>query len=324
MNSGLKVVITDHRFPNIDTERKVLSRVNAEVVVSEAKNDEELIELVKDADGVLNARLKLKPKVIESMEHCKVIVRYGIGVDTIDIESATRKGIMVCNVPDYCIDEVANHALALILCLGRKLMESSRQVLEGEWSIAGLKPLKRFTEQTVGIIGFGRIGKNLANKVKHIGFKVMAYDPYVGENMVIDDVEMVSLERLLRESDYVSLHAPLVPANIGMIGKEQLNIMKKEAYLINVSRGPLVNEAALVEALKSKKIAGAGLDVLVDEPPSRDNRLLKLDNVLITPHSAWYSDEAIAELQLKAAETVATVLAGGIPRTVLNREVFKE
>jgi len=295
MSNKFKVVITDHRFPNVDTERKVLSKVDAEVIVSEAKNDEELMELVKDADGILNARLKIKPKVIEAMERCKVIVRYGIGVDTIDIKSATKKGIMVCNVPDYCIDEVANHALTLILCLGRKIMLSSRQVLAGEWSITSLKPLRRFTEQTIGIVGFGRIGRNL-----------------------------VSLERLMRESDYVSLHAPLVPGNMGMIGKKQLDMMKKEAYLINVSRGPLIDEAALVEALKNNKIAGAGLDVLVDEPPNRDNPLLKLDNVLITPHSAWYSDEAIAELQLKAAETVATVLSGDIPKSVLNWEALKK
>jgi len=324
MSNKFKVVITDHRFPNVDTERKVLSKVDAEVIVSEAKNDEELMELVKDADGILNARLKIKPKVIEAMERCKVIVRYGIGVDTIDIKSATKKGIMVCNVPDYCIDEVANHALTLILCLGRKIMLSSRQVLAGEWSITSLKPLRRFTEQTIGIVGFGRIGRNLANKAKHLGFKIIASDPYIGEDIVIDDVAMVSLERLMRESDYVSLHAPLVPGNMGMIGKKQLDMMKKEAYLINVSRGPLIDEAALVEALKNNKIAGAGLDVLVDEPPNRDNPLLKLDNVLITPHSAWYSDEAIAELQLKAAETVATVLSGDIPKSVLNWEALKK
>ncbi|MBA1333734.1 MAG: D-3-phosphoglycerate dehydrogenase [Firmicutes bacterium] len=323
MNSRFKVVITDHRFPNIDSERQVLSEVGAEVIVSEAKNDEELIELVKDADGILNARLKINPKVIESMERCKVMVRYGIGVDTIDIESATKKGIMVCNVPDYCIDEVANHALALILCLGRKIMLSSRQVLAGEWSIASLKPLKRFTEQTIGIVGFGRIGRNLANKAKHLGFKIIAFDPYVGENILVDDVQMVSLEKLIRESDYISLHAPLVSENKGMIGKKQLDIMKKDAYLINVSRGPLIDELALIEALENKKIAGAGLDVLVDEPPHRDNPLLKLDNVLITPHSAWYSDEAIAELQLKAAKTVAAVLSGDIPNSVLNKEVIK-
>ncbi|MDI6729577.1 MAG: C-terminal binding protein, partial [Thermodesulfovibrionales bacterium] len=244
MNSRFKVVITDHRFPNIDSERQVLSEVGAEVIVSEAKNDEELIELVKDADGILNARLKINPKVIESMERCKVMVRYGIGVDTIDIESATKKGIMVCNVPDYCIDEVANHALALILCLGRKIMLSSRQVLAGEWSIASLKPLKRFTEQTIGIVGFGRIGRNLANKAKHLGFKIIAFDPYVGENILVDDVQMVSLEKLIRESDYISLHAPLVSENKGMIGKKQLDIMKKDAYLINVSRGPLIDELA--------------------------------------------------------------------------------
>lgn len=323
MNSKFKVVITDHRFPNIDSEHQVLSEVGAEIIVSEAKNDEELIELVKDADGILNARLKINPKVIESMERCKVMVRYGIGVDTIDIESATKKGIMVCNVPDYCIDEVANHALTLILCLGRKIMLSSRQVLAGEWSIASLKPLKRFTEQTIGIVGFGRIGRNLANKAKHLGFKIIAFDPYVGENILADGVQMVSLEKLIRESDYISLHAPLVSENKGMIGKKQLDIMKKDAYLINVSRGPLIDESALIEALENKKIAGVGLDVLVNEPPRRDNPLLKLGNVLITPHSAWYSDEAITELQLKAAKTVAAVLSGDIPNSVLNKEVIK-
>jgi D-3-phosphoglycerate dehydrogenase len=324
MSSKYKVVITDHRFPSIDIQRKVLSEIDAELVVGQAKTEQELIELAKDAHGILNARSKITETVINALACCKVMVRYGVGVDTIDIPAATRKGIMVSNVLDYCIDEVADHALALILCLTRKVTFSSRRVQAGEWSIANLKPLKRLSQQTIGLVGIGRIGRALAQKATPIGFKLIAYDPYVsGGEAEKDGVRFVSLESLLREADIVSLHTPLTTETKGMIGKKEISMMKPTAYIVNVSRGPLIDEAALISALEEQHIAGAGLDVMGQEPPDPDNPLLKMEQVIVTSHTAFYSDEALEELQEKAAQKVVAVLSGQIPDPLVNPEVLK-
>jgi len=324
MCNQYKVVITDSRFSSFETEQKILAEIGAELVVGQAKTEEEIIELARDAHGVLNTRAKITDKVIESLENCKVITRYGIGVDTIDMDAATRKGIMVCNVPDFCVDEVASHALTLSLCLIRKVALSAYRVREGEWSVTSLYPIRRISGLTLGIVGFGHIGKNLANKAKCLGFKVMVFDPYISdEDAKKEGVILDSLEVILKESDIISLHAPLTKNTKGIIGKEQFKLIKPTAYLVNVSRGPIVDEEALIEALQEGHIAGAGLDVLMEEPPSMDNPLLKMENVIITAHSAWYSQEAIDELQYKAAQNVAMALSGKIPKALLNHEVLK-
>lgn len=325
MECELKVVITDHRFPNVESERNILAEVGAKLIEGHAKTEEELIELTKDAYGIINSFAKITAKVINTLDKCKVIVRYGIGVDTIDIDAATEKGIMVCNVPDYCIEEVSDHALTLALCLSRKVIFSARRVLAGEWSIANLRPIKRLKGQTMGIVGYGRIGRRLAKKAKHLGFEIIAYDPFLKKEMMESEgVRAGTLEELLREADIVSLHAPLTANTKGIIGKDQLKIMKPTAYLVNVSRGPLVDEFALIEALKEGYIAGAGLDVLENEPPKTDNPLLKMENVIITPHAAWYSNDSNIELQKKAAQNIAQVISGQVPKTVLNPNVIKQ
>jgi len=324
MCNQFKVVITDSRFSSFKTERKILTEIGAELVVGQAKTEEEIIELARDAHGILNTRAKITAKVINSLENCKVITRYGIGVDTVDMDAATRKGIMVCNVPDFCIDEVANHALTLSLCLLRKVVLSARLVRGGEWSVTSLNPIRRISRLTLGIIGFGHIGKNLASKAKHLGFKVMVFDPYISdEDAKKEGVILDSLEVILKESDIISLHVPLTKNTKGIIGKEQFKLMKPTAYIVNVSRGSLVDEEALIEALQEGQIAGAGLDVLVKEPPDIDNPLLKMENVIVTPHSAYYSQEALEELQHKAAQNVVIALSGKIPKALLNNEVLK-
>lgn len=324
MSSKWKVVITDHRFPNINPERKVFAGIGAELVEGQAKTEEEIIQIARDAHGILNARSKITAKVIDALEQCRIIVRYGIGVDTVDIPAATRKGIMVSNVPDYCIDEVSDHALALILCLARKVVFTVRRVEAKEWSITNLRPLRRLAGQTVGVVGYGRIGRTLAQKVKCLGFQPIACDPLIkSEDIQKDGVRPAPLDTLLRESDFISLHAPLLDSTKGMIGKKQFELMKPTACIVNVSRGPLIDEPALIRALQEKRIAGAGLDVLVEEPPDFNTPLLKMENVIVTSHTAWYSEEAVAELQQKAAQRVADALSGKAPQPIINPDVLK-
>ena len=324
MGSKFKVVITDHRFASVDIQRRVLAEIGAELVEGQAKTDDEIIAIARDADGILNARSKITAKAIEALERCKIMVRYGVGVDTIDIPAATRKGIMVSNVVDYCMDEVSDHAFALLLTLARKVVFSARRVRAGEWSINNLKPLKRLAGQTVGVVGFGRIGQALGRKAAAVGFKVLAYDPFVaGEGEEKEGVKFVSLEQLLKASDFVSLHTPLTAETEKMIGREQLELMKPTACLINTSRGPLIDEAALVAALNENRLAGAGLDVLIEEPVRPDHPLLKMEQVVVTSHTAFYSEEAIEELQQKAAQKVADALTGRIPDPLVNPEVLK-
>ena len=325
MGKGFKVVISDHRFPDITIQEEIVSKIGATLVVGQAKTEDEVIEVAKDADAILNARAKITSKVIDSLERCKVIVRYGVGVDTVDMKAATDKGIMVCNVLDYCVDEVADHAFALILCLARKIVLSARKVRDGQWNIADIKPIRRIQGQVIGVAGFGRIGRALAQKAAPAGFKIIAYDPYISEEAKKgQDVTFVSYESLLRQSDYITLHMPLTDETRGMIGKEQIEMMKPTSCIVNVSRGPLIDEQALIVALEENRIAGAGLDVLVDEPPKANNPLLKMDQVIVTSHAAFYSEEAMQELQKKAAERAIQALLGEVPESLVNPEVLKQ
>ena len=324
MSSKFKVVITDHRFPSVEIQEKVLSEIGAELVVGQSKTEEEIIEIARDADGILVARSMITAKIIHALERCKVMVRYGVGVDNIDIPAATQKGIMVSNVLDYCVEEVADHALALILSLARKVVFSARRVQAGEWSIQNLEPLKRLSRQTVGVVGYGRIGKMLAQKASAVGFRVIGYVPFVGKMGPEDNgISFVSLETILKESDFVSLHTPLTAETQGMIGDENIRLMKPTAAIVNVSRGALIDENALICALKEKRLAGAGLDVLVNEAADSGHPLQTMEEVIVTSHTAFYSEEAIEELQQKAAQKVVSALSGQLPDPLVNPEVLK-
>ena len=314
MSSKFKVVITDHRFASVDIQRRVLAEIGAELVEGQAKTDDEIIAIARDADGILNARSKISAKAIEALERCKIMVRYGVGVDTIDIPAATRKGIMVSNVVDYCMDEVSDHAFALLLTLARKVVFSARRVQTGEWTINNLKPLKRLAGQTVGVVGFGRIGRALGRKAAAVGFKVLAFDPFVaGEGEEKDGVTFVSLEQLLKASDFVSLHLPLTQDTRRMIGRPQLERMKSGAYLVNTSRGELVDEEALYRALERSRIAGAACDVFTQEPPER-HPLVELDNFILTPHIGAHTREAVLRTAHRATRNLIEMLEGGRER----------
>lgn len=318
------VVVTDHVFPNLDAERDILGAAGHELrFEGNAGTPEEVAAAVAGADAVLNCYAPLTASVIETMTGCRVIARYGIGLDTIDIPAATARGIYVTNVPDYCIDEVSDHALALILALARGVARLDRGVRAGAWDPMVVRPVHRLRGSTLGLIGFGRIARRLAEKAAAVGFRVVATDPYVPAEAMEDvGVDQRDLDRLLAEADVVSIHAPLTEQSRHLIGAAALARMKPGALLVNTSRGPLVDTAALLEALEAGRLGGAALDVLEKEPPEPGDPLLERQDVVITPHAAFYSEEAVAELQRKAAEQVVAALVGEVPAYAVNADAL--
>lgn len=317
-----KVVVTDFEYESLQPETDVLSKLDVEFVKAQCKTEDEVIEACKDADGIINQYAPITRKVIERLENCQVIARYGVGVNTIDVEAATDHGIVVGNVTDYSIDEVSDHAFALIMSLARKVVKLNSEVKEGVWDFNLGKPIFRLRGRTLGLIGLGRIPQALAKKAQAFGLKVVAYDPFMPAEVAREkNVELLSLNEVCACSDFVSVHAPLMESTTGMISDEQFRLMKKEAFIINTARGPVIDELALIRALESGLIAGAGLDVTEIEPILKDNPLLKMENVIITPHIAWYSEESELELKRKTAQNVVDVLSGFYPDYLFNREV---
>ena len=278
--------------------------------------EDEVIEVAQDAGGIINQYAPITRRVIESLKKCKVIARYGVGVDNIDIEAATEYGIIVANVPDYCIDEVSTHAMALILACARGITLLDSKIREKKWDFTLAKPLFRTKGKTIGLFGLGKIARAVAQKASGFGFKIIAYDPYVSK--VNGEIKLVKFPQLLSYSDFISIHTPLTDETRHAFGENELKTMKKTAYLINTARGPIINERNLYVALKEKWIAGAALDVMEKEPPDWENLLPKLDNLIITPHISFYSEESYVELKTKTAKAVLSVLKGGLPRAMVN------
>jgi D-3-phosphoglycerate dehydrogenase len=323
--SARKVLVTDYAWPSLDIEREVLASLGAELVVAETSDEDELLRLAPKVDAILTNWKRVPPAVLEGAPRCLVVSRYGVGVDNIPVGRATELGILVVNVPDFCLEEVSDHAMALVLACARRVVTFSRATRDGRWDLVGLgRGLPRLREQTIGLVGFGNIARALVPKARGFGMRVIAYTPRLGAGSTDDRVELTSdLSHLLAESDYVSLHAPATAETQGLIGEDELRLMKPSAYLINTSRGALVDERALYCALAEGWIAGAALDVLGQEPPPPKDPLLALEHVIVTPHAAFYSETAIAELQTKAAGNVATVLRREVPATVVNPDVLE-
>ena len=316
------VLVTDHAWPSLEIEREILAAVDAELLVAETGAEAELIALAPAADAILTNWKRVPSEALDAAPNCLVVSRYGVGVDNIPVDHATSLGILVVNVPDFCLEEVSDHAMALMLACARRVVTFSRATAAGVWDLEAGRGLPRLREQTVGLIGFGNIARVLAPKARGFGMRVLAYTPRLSPG-TREGVELTNdLDYLLAESDYVSLHAPSTDRTRGMIGEPELRRMKPTAYLINTSRGALVDEQALLLALTEGWIAGAALDVLGHEPPPPSHPLLGLDNVIMTPHAAFYSETAIAELEAKAAGNVAAVLSGRVPETVVNRDVL--
>lgn len=322
----MKVVITDHEYEDLRYEESILNHEGIELIKTQCKTEDEVIKVCKNADGIINLYAPISHKVIEELTSCKVITRYGVGVDTIDLEAATEKGICVGNVPDYGVDEVSDHALALIMSLLRKVTASNQKVKNGNWDVNQVKPIRRLNKLTIGLVGFGNIPRRLAMKLQVLGINVIVSDPFVSAEVARErSVTLVTLKELSEKSDVISVHVPLNMTTRGMIGKEQFSLMKKGVYLVNTARGPVVDEDALLEALENGIVAGAGLDVLETEPITSEHPFLKMENVTLTPHMAGYSEESAAEMRSKAALGITDVLLRGqYPKYLVNKDISEK
>ncbi len=319
-----KVLITDHVWPTTDPEREILESAGAEVIVAPDGEEETLISLAKDVDAIMTCFAHVTEKVVRSAKKCVVIGRFGVGVDNIAVDTATELGIAVTYVPDYCIDEVSDHVLAMLHTWNRKIAIFDQSVKKDGWGHLGLNMrIMRLRGKTIGIVGFGRIGQAVADKASAFGLNILASDPVVDEATVrAHGGVLTGLEELLENSDFVTLHAPLIPATEKMISAKELGLMKPDSFLINAARGPLIDEDALYTALQTGVIGGAGLDVMVENVPNKNHPLLSLDNIIITPHTAFFSQESTLELERRAAQEVVRAYKGEMPDNLVNKTVL--
>jgi len=323
--SDFRVMVTDDRFGSYAEEEQVLASIGAKLEVKQLGTEAEAIAALKDADAILANLFPMTSAVIEGLSRCRVISRYGVGVDNVDIEAATRQGIWVARVPDYCVEEASDQALALLLGCVRKLAYKDRRVREGNWNLHRDYPTHRIAGQTLGLIGFGAVAHCLRRKVSGLGLgKILVNDPFVPAAAIEKEgCISVGLSTLLSESDFISVHVPLTSETRGFIGHKELATMKPGAILVNTSRGPVLDELALTSALVEKRLGGAGLDVFEKEPLPRDSGLRALDTVIFSDHTSWYSLESVTELKTKAARNIVDVLSGGKPTYPVNAPLKK-
>jgi D-3-phosphoglycerate dehydrogenase len=308
------IAVTDSVFPSLDPAMAALARLDPQMRMSKSAAADDILAVARDADAILVTYAKLPGELLRQLTRCKAIGRFGLGVDNIDIKTAAELGIVVTYVPDYCMQEVSDHAMALLLALARKVPFSDQLVQAGRWEMPAVAPLRRLTGQVLGLVGFGNIPRALVPKAKAFGLKVITHDPYAAAAVfAASGAEAVSFEDLLARSNFISVHAPLTPATRGLIDAAAFARMKPGAAIINTARGPLIDESALLAALDSGRLGGAALDVVTTEPLPKDSRLLGRPNVILTPHTAFYSVEALEELQTKCAADVARVLSGEPP-----------
>ncbi len=314
-----RVVITDCDQGSIEEEKDEFAKIGSELILAQVQEERALIRACREADGLLNQYAPLTRRVLENLPNCKVVSRYGVGVDSVDLKAATDLGIIVANVPDYCMDEVADQTVSMLLGLIRKTAFFDQKVKSGQWDFRQGIPIYRTRGKTLGLIGCGKIGLEVAKRISAFGLRVIAFDPYIEKPHEV--IELKDIDTVLKESDFISIHCPLNDSTRHLIGDEAFKKMEKRPILINTSRGPIIDEKALIQALKEGLISGAGLDVLEKEPPDSQNPLLKMENVILTPHVSFYSVESISELKRRTAKNVADVLTGRWPRSVVNREV---
>jgi D-3-phosphoglycerate dehydrogenase / 2-oxoglutarate reductase len=322
--SSFNVTVSDSVFPSLDPARQVLATIGADLRMADSPTPEGIVAAAAAADALLVTYAKITADMIRTMPKCRIISRFGIGVDNVDIDAATGAGIVVTKVPDYCIDEVSDHAMALLLALVRKIPSSSARTHSGRWEMKAVVPIHRLRGSVLGLAGFGRIPQLVAPKAKAFGMRVVAFDPFVPDEAFTQaGVERVDLPVLLATSDYISVHTPLTPETRHLFNRETFGQMKRGAYLVNTARGPIIDEPALADALDAGQLAGAALDVMTQEPPT-SSPLFGRDNVIVTPHTSFYSEESLIELQVKAAQEVVAVLSGKSPRNPVNPEVIAQ
>ena len=321
MAAKAKVVLTDYVWESLDVEKQTLEGL-AELVALQTRKSEEFLSQAEDCDALLNTYAgPITAEVMARMPKCRIIARYGIGVDTIDVDAATHAGIIVTNNPTYCVEEVAEHTMALLLASARKIAFYDRLVRAGRWEVTPGKPMFRLAGASLGLVGFGNIARQVAVRAAAFGIRVFFFDPYIQAGQFHAPGKKMELPEMLGESDFVSVHPPLTPQTRKMISDEAFSQMKPTAILINCSRGPIVDTDALVRALDARQIAGCALDTTDPEPLPDPHPLRGRENVILNPHTAWYSEQAMVGLQAGAPNEVRRVLSGEWPINVVNRDV---
>ncbi len=315
-----KIAVTDDRYGSYKEEEKVLKEIDGELIILDPENKTEFDRIIEEVDAVLVNLHHMDEELISKLDKCRVISRYGVGYDNVDVDAATKKGIWVARVPDYSIEDVSDQALALMMGCIRKVAYKDRMIRTGKWNLHDDQPCHRMKDGVLGLIGYGAIARRLHEKTVGFGFsRVLVYDPFVKEEDIRKNGAVpADLSTVLSDSDFVSVHVPLNESTGKMIGEKQLSMMKKGSILINTSRGGVLDEQAVTEALRSGRITGAGLDVFEVEPLPLNSPLRKLDNVILSDHTGWYSEESKEELKTKAALNIAAVLKGGRPVYPVN------
>ena len=318
-----RVVLIEHGYASTNAERQIIEAAGGEFIDAEKLPLNQALELCREADGVLFRRIEMTGEMIRQFRRCKAIVRYGVGTDNVDVHAATEANIIVGHVPAYCIDEVSSHAIALMLACARKIVTTQQRMAGGNWDVHRNDPIYRLAGKTVGIVGLGMIGQAVARKLAGWDMELVAHDPFVEEERARTlGVKLVELETLLRSADFVMLHVPLLPETRHLVNAKSLALMRPNAILVNTARGAVVDGRALLGALEAGQIAGAALDVFEEEPLPADSPLRCHPHLIVTDHTAWYSEESQQELQRTAAREVANVCRGGLPRSLANPEVI--
>jgi D-3-phosphoglycerate dehydrogenase len=319
MRRRYSVIVTEAPYFS-ESMQGILKEVNAELKLAPCTTATEVVSQASEADVIITTKADFSRPVIERLNRCQFILRCGIGMDNFDIEAATERGILIANLLDWYVEDLSNHIMAFILDSSRKITLIDRLVRRGEYSLDKIKPIRQLKNCVVGFVGFGKNARSLLPKLKPFRLRLLVYDPYTSN--LPQDVESVDLNALLTQSDFVTINCPLTEETRGLIGEHELKLMKPEAYIINSARGSIVDEDALISALQQKRIAGVATDVLAKEPVTSNHPLLQFDNVIITPHIAWYSEESLEEARIKAAENVVRFIKGDLPSHPLNPEAL--
>jgi D-3-phosphoglycerate dehydrogenase len=315
----MKIFYLDPQYPDLAIENEVLAGTDVELVPCEVKNEEEVIKIARSADALLTVQVPISTRVVGELDHCKVIVRFGVGYDIIDVDSCKQRGIRVCNIPDYGTEEVANHAVALCLTLHRQIHSYDRKVRKGEWGYELPRPIHRLSTLRTGVLGLGRIGRTFAKRIQPFVSEVVGCDPFLSQTQFTDiGVGFATAQQIFETCDIISLHLPLSPATHHLINDATIAQMKRKPVLVNVSRGGLVDSAALIRALRAGQISAAGIDVF-EEEPKVPSEYLALENIVLSPHVAWYSEEASLALRRSAIEEILRVLTGQSPKNPVDR-----
>ncbi len=318
-----KIVLLKHGYPSTEHERRIVGAARGRLVDTDPMREAEALRACEDADAIIVRWLKITPAILKTFRKCKVIVRYGVGTDNVDLEAATEAGILVSHAPDYCMEEVSDHAIAMLLGCVRSVVPMHNRMAAGGWEDNPPCKMWRMAGRTLGLVGFGRIGQAVARKLGAWRLRILAADPFADpEKAAALNVKLVDLETLCRESDYVSLHPPLLPETRHLVGRREIGWMKAGAILVTTARGPVLDTTALLEAVESGRLASAGLDVFEQEPLPPDSPLRRHSRIILSDHAAWYSEDSLDELQKAVAMEAVRVCLGGLPVAIANYQVL--